>query len=112
MAAFSVVAPNRMGLWAHVDSTPFGQGQPYSQSQIDRLLASGMFRPERRDRALFTPPTHFSLILKTMRFWEAAGRMLAPQLAGVTLTEAVKDVYAAVPARAVQRRRVVLSEAA
>jgi SAM-dependent methyltransferase len=107
-----VVAPNRLGLWAHVDSTPFGQGQPYSQGQIDRLLASGMFRPERRDRALFTPPANMKLILRMSRFWEAIGRALAPQLAGVTLTEAVKDVYAAVPAKAVGRRIVVLSEAA
>jgi SAM-dependent methyltransferase len=107
-----VVAPNRMGLWAHVDSTPFGQGQPYSQGQIDRLLASGMFRPERRDRALFTPPSHMPVILRLARFWEKAGHALIPQLAGVTLTEAVKDVYAAVPADAVVRRRVVLSEAA
>jgi SAM-dependent methyltransferase len=107
-----VVAPNRMGLWAHVDSTPFGQGQPYSQGQIDRLLATGMFRPERRDRALFTPPTHVGLILGLARFWESVGRALAPQLAGVTLTEAVKDVYAAVPANAVSRRMVVLPEAA
>jgi hypothetical protein len=38
--------------------------------------------------------------------------MLTPQLAGVTLTEAVKDVYAAVPATGVVRRRVVVSEAA
>jgi hypothetical protein len=95
-----------------MDSTPFGQGHPYSQSQIDRLLASGMFRPERRDRALFTPPTQMRLVLKTSRFWETAGHALAPQLAGVTLTEAVKDVYAAVPAAAVARRRVVVSEAA
>jgi hypothetical protein len=101
-----------MGLWAHMDSTPFGQGHPYSQSQIDRLLGSGMFRPERRDRALFTPPTQMRLVLKTSRFWETAGHALAPQLAGVTLTEAVKDVYAAVPAAAVARRRVVVSEAA
>jgi SAM-dependent methyltransferase len=107
-----VVAPNRMGLWAHVDSTPFGQGQPYSQGQIDRLLASGMFRPEQRDRALFTPPTHMAVVLRLARFWEAIGRAVMPQLAGVTLTEAVKDVYAAVPAKAVGRRRVVLSEAA
>jgi SAM-dependent methyltransferase len=107
-----VVAPNRMGLWAHVDSTPFGHGHPYSQSQIDRLLASGMFRPERRERALFTPPTHLRLVLKATRFWERAGHALTPQLAGVTLTEAVKDVYAAVPAVGVVRRRVVVSEAA
>jgi SAM-dependent methyltransferase len=107
-----VVAPNRMGLWAHVDSTPFGQGHPYSQGQIERLLASGMFRPERRDRALFTPPTNLRLVLGATRFLERAGHALAPQLAGVTLTEAVKDVYAAVPAAGVVRRRVVVSEAA
>ena len=107
-----VVAPNRMGLWAHVDSTPFGQGQPYSQGQVDRLLASGMFRPERRDCALFTPPTHVAPLLHLARFWEAIGRTLIPQLAGVTLTEAVKDIYAAVPASGGIRRKVVLSEAA
>jgi SAM-dependent methyltransferase len=107
-----VVAPNRMGVWAHLDSTPFGQGQPYSQGQIERLLASGMFRPERHDRALFTPPTNLRLVLRTSAFWESAGRKLAPQLAGVTLTEAVKDVYAAVPAMGVARRRVVVTEAA
>jgi SAM-dependent methyltransferase len=107
-----VVAPNRMGLWAHVDSTPFGQGQPYSQDQIERLLATGMFRPEQRDRALFTPPSNMPAILRMTRFWERVGRALVPQLAGVTLTEAVKDVYAAVPAKAVARRRVVLPEAA
>jgi len=107
-----VVAPNRIGLWAHLDSTPFGQGQPYSQGQIDRLLASGMFRPERRERALFTPPVNMKMILKTTRFWERVGHALAPQLAGVTLTEAVKDVYSAIPATGLVRRRIVVSEAA
>jgi len=107
-----VVAPNRMGLWAHSDTTPFGQGQPYSQGQIDRLLAAGMFRPERRDTALFTPPTTLRAVLRTTRFWERFGRALTPQFAGVILTEAVKDVYAAVPVQAPARRLVVLPEAA
>jgi SAM-dependent methyltransferase len=107
-----VVAPNRMGMWAHVDSTPFGQGQPYSQGQIDRLLASSMFRPERRETALYTPPTSLRPILRAAAMWEKLGRMIAPQCAGVTLTEAVKDVYAAMPAGTVVRRRVVISEAA
>jgi SAM-dependent methyltransferase len=103
-----VVAPNRTGLWAHLDSTPFGHGQPYSQGQIDRLLESAMFRAERRDRALFTPPG----FLRTTRVWEAVGRALFPQLAGVTVTEAVKDTYAAVPVAATARRRVVAATAA
>ena len=66
-----------------------------------------MFRPERRDKALFTPPANMRVILRMARFWESIGRVLVPQLAGVTLTEAVKDVYAAVPAKAVGRRIVV-----
>ena len=107
-----VVAPNRIGLWAHIDRTPFGQGQPYSQGQIDRLLAAAMFRPERRDVALFTPPSAWGLVLRTAWFWEALGRALFWDLAGVTLTEAVKDNYAAVPVGAPAKRRVVLSEAA
>ncbi len=106
-----VVAPNRMGLWAHVDSTPFGQGQPYSQGQIDRLLASNMFRPERRDVALFTPPTGWRPVLGLSRVWEAIGRAVFWDLAGVTLTEAVKDNYAGLPLFAPAKRRVVLSEA-
>ncbi len=108
----AVVAPNRTGLWAHVDSTPFGQGQPYSQGQIDRLLATNMFRPERRDVALFTPPTSLGVVLRASPAWEAIGRALFWDLAGVTLTEAVKDTYAALPVGAPVKRRVVLSEAA
>ena len=107
-----VVAPNRTGLWAHLDRTPFGQGQPYSQGQIGRLLAGAMFRPERRDAALFTPPTTWRPILRLAPVCEAVGRALFWDLAGVTLTEAVKDTYAALPAGAPLRRRVVLPEAA
>ena len=29
-----VVAPNRRGLWARMDTTPFGHGQPFSRSQL------------------------------------------------------------------------------
>jgi SAM-dependent methyltransferase len=107
-----VVAPNRRGVWAHVESTPFGQGQPYSPGQIGRLLAEAMFRVERRDTALYLPPTTWRLLLRSARLWEAGGRRLAPRFAGVTISEAVKDVYAAVPLRAVPRRRMVLAEAA
>ena len=70
------------------------------------------FRVERRDRALYVPPSSHRLILRTARMWERAGRQLAPQFAGLTITEAVKDVYAAIPLAAKTRRRVVLSEAA
>jgi SAM-dependent methyltransferase len=107
-----VVAPNRVGLWAHSEATPFGHGQPYSPGQIGRLLAACLFHVERRDSALYLPPVSARLVLKGARLWERAGRTLTPRFAGVTITEAVKDLYGAVPARPVARRRLVLSEAA
>ena len=107
-----VVTPNRMGLWAHVESTPFGQGQPYSPGQIGRLLATHMFRVERREFALYVPPTRLRLLWRGARLWEQAGRTVAPQLGGVAVTEAIKDTYAAAPLRHVRQRRLKLSEAA
>ncbi|MBS0562474.1 MAG: methyltransferase type 11, partial [Proteobacteria bacterium] len=108
-----VVAPNRRGMWAYAESTPFGQGRPYSAAQIDRLLTETMFFVETRDTALFMPPVNLRLVLRSAALLERAGRGIAPQFAGVTLTEAVKDVYAALPIEAaVQRRKLVLADAA
>ena len=43
-----IVVPNRRGLWARVDTTPFGYGSPFSRSQLTKpaqgrhVLAGGM----------------------------------------------------------------------
>ena len=107
-----VVAPNRTGLWAHADSTPFGQGQPYSRPQLQRLLATAMFRPEAQDSALFAPPSRSRSLMRTAAAWESVGHALLPDLAGVIIVEAVKDTYAALPTAVPARRRVVAPEAA
>ena len=102
-----VVAPNRVGLWAHVESTPFGHGQPYSPGQIGRLLAGNLFRVERRDTALYLPPVRLRVVLRAAPVWEAVGRRTLPRLAGVTLTEAVKDAFAALPVQGARQRLLV-----
>lgn len=107
-----VVAPNRIGLWAHVESTPFGHGQPFSAGQIGRLLAASLFRVEQRDGALYLPPARLRVVLRSAQVWEYGGRRIVPRLAGVTITEAVKDVYAALPIQHAARRRLVLGRAA
>ncbi|MGH7152747.1 MAG: class I SAM-dependent methyltransferase [Acetobacteraceae bacterium] len=107
-----IVVPNRTGLWAYLEATPFGHGEPYSSGQIGRLLGASLFRVERRDAALYLPPSTRRLVLRSGPLLERMGRRLVPALAGVTITEAVKDVYAAMPVRAVPRRRLVLAEAA
>ena len=33
-----VVAPNRRGIWARLERTPLGWGQPYSTGQLSRLF--------------------------------------------------------------------------
>jgi SAM-dependent methyltransferase len=106
-----VVAPNRNGVWAHVESTPFGHGHPYSPRQLGALLTDAMFRPERHDAALFVPPVNWGGVLRGWPVWEQVGHAVARNFAGVTLTEAVKDAYAALPAGAVVRRQVIVDQA-
>ncbi|HET6194355.1 MAG TPA: methyltransferase type 11, partial [Acetobacteraceae bacterium] len=86
--------------------------QPYSFGQIGRLLAASLYRVERRDTALYLPPSNLRLVLRGGPLCERTGRRWLPGLAGVTITEAVKDIYAAMPVEAVPRRRLVLAEAA
>ena len=107
-----VVAPNRRGMWAHLESTPFGHGQPFSAGQIGRLLAASLFRVEQRDTALYLPPSNLRLVLRSAPLLERTGRRVLSGFSGVTITEAVKDVYAALPLRKAPRRRLVLAEAA
>ena len=106
-----VVAPNRLGLWAHLERTPFGQGQPYSPGQLEELLRRQMFRVERRSAALFVPPFRTRLLLRGAGAWERVGPMLYPRFAGLTLVEAEKDLFAGLPATARKPgRRVVVAE--
>jgi SAM-dependent methyltransferase len=107
-----IVVPNRSGMWAYRDSTPFGHGLPYSSGQLDQLLANALFRVERRDACLWMPPSSLRLLLRSGSLFERTGRKLMSGLAGVTLTEAVKDIYAAMPVEAVACRHLALVEAA
>ena len=106
-----VVAPNRRGMWAHLEHTPFGHGRPYSSGQLSRLLTRHLFEVERRDTALFIPPFGWRPLLRGARVWEAVGRTLAPRFAGVAIVEARKSVWAALPAGEKVVRRVVVVEA-
>jgi SAM-dependent methyltransferase len=104
-----LIVPNRRGLWARVDTTPFGYGSPFSRSQLTRLLKDAMFSPEEWDYALYMPPFSWRVLLKWPRFWERLGLVLWPTFSGVIMVEATKQVYAAVPARETSkvRRRIM-----
>src|SRR3970040_2296236 len=104
-----LIVPNRRGLWARVDTTPFGYGSPFSRRQLTRLLKEAMFSPEEWEYALYMPPFNWRILLKWPLFWERLGLWLWPTFSGVIMVEATQQVYAAVPARATSRvrRRII-----
>jgi SAM-dependent methyltransferase len=92
-----LIVPNRRGVWARLDTTPFGHGRPYSRGQLNRDLESAMFRPVEWSHALFMPPIDRSLLLRSAIAWERVGARLWPVFSGLILVEALKEVYGAIP---------------
>jgi SAM-dependent methyltransferase len=89
------IVPNRSGLWARRDATPFGYGRPYSARQMEGLLRKHRFEPQRRSAALYGPPSHATFWLRTAPLWERLGRRFDHRmLAGALLVEATKQIYA------------------
>jgi SAM-dependent methyltransferase len=101
-----LVVPNRRGVWARTDTTPFGHGHPYSRSQITHLLRETWFTPTGWGEALHVPPVPRGWFLRSAVAWERAGAVIAAPFAGVHLVEATKQVYRAIPARR-ERQRLV-----
>lgn len=93
-----ILTPNRNGLWAHRDATPFGHGRPFSRTQLTSLLRDLMFSPEVWSTALHTPPWERSLLIRSTKVWEYFGSTYWPGLAGLHLVEAAKQIYAPIPA--------------
>lgn len=89
-----IVVPNRMGLWARADWSPFGQGQPYSVGQVENFLSDNLFVHEQTSHALFSPPFQSSFFLRGAHFFEKIGPYLYPALGGVHVIEASKQLYA------------------
>jgi len=90
-----VIAPNRRGIWARLDRTPFGQGRPYTPSQLNRLLRDNMFMTLQSRTALFMPPSNRRIFLRSAPAWENIGSRWFPGFAGVLMVEAAKQLYAA-----------------
>ena len=102
-----VVTPNRRGIWAHFDRTPFGYGHPYSPSQLQQFLKDNMFVPLQTTGALFTPPVRLRFYGSWAERLENLGARWFPRFSGALLIEASKQIYAASAERVVKRRVLV-----
>jgi SAM-dependent methyltransferase len=87
-----IVVPNRAGVWARTDRTPFGQGRPYSRGQIEQVLRDGLFTPTGWDSALHMPPLDRGLVVRYGATIERVGERLSRRFAGVMLVEATKEL--------------------
>ena len=106
-----IVVPNRRGIWARLDRTPFGSGRPYTMSQLSHLLREQLFTPVGTDTALFVPPSGDRMVLRSAPAWERVGKRWFPTFAGVVLIEAAKQIYAKPAAARAPRRRLVYAPA-
>lgn len=89
-----LIVPNRAGLWAPRENTPFGFGRPYTPGQLDAQARRAGFVPERHAAALYIPPSQRRFWLRSAPVWERLGTRAAGFLAaGVVMLEVSKQVH-------------------
>lgn len=101
-----IVVPNRRGMWARFEHTPFGTGRPFSRSQLNTLLRDTNFTPGAWSDALHFPPSQRRWMMRLHALLEKAGRRLWPIFSGVVIVEAQKRLYQGLPVASRASRRV------
>ncbi len=101
-----VVVPNRRGVWARFEHTPFGTGRPFSRGQLTQILRETNFTPSCWTDALHFPPSRRRFVLRLHRLLERTGRRFWPIFSGVIVVEAQKRLYQGIPIAQRASRRV------
>ena len=101
-----IVVPNRRGLWARFEHTPFGSGRPYSRTQLTTALREANFTVSVVSDALHFPPATRRWMMRPCLTLEGIGRRLWPVFSGVLVVEAQKRLYQGLPVAQRSSRRV------
>ncbi len=107
-----VVVPNRRGIWARLDVTPFGAGSPFTLNQLTRVLRQNAFTPLAHAHALYAPPSKSRMVLRAAPAWEKIGARWFPGFSGVVMVEATKQLYAHTKVETARTRRIAYRPAA
>ncbi len=100
------VVPNRIGLWARLETTPFGFGRPFTQGQLDAALKDALFSPIDWRGALYMMPSTRRSFLRAASTLERLGSKTWPTFAGALVVEATKQLYQGIPQRVGNRMRM------
>lgn len=93
------ITPNRRGLWARFDNTPFGHGNPYTTSQLSQLLRDNLFTPLTSRCGLYLLPSYLRLALSLSKISDYFPQQFKSRFSGIIALEATKHVYSIYPAR-------------
>lgn len=94
-----VITPNRRGLWARFDHTPFGHGNPYTMTQLCTALKNTQFTPIIQKRGLYIFPSQSRIMLTLSPLIESIGSKIMPKFSGLVALECTKQIYAIPPLR-------------
>jgi len=101
-----VVVPNRRGLWARFEHTPFGTGRPFSRQQLTHFLTASQLSPSAWSDALHFPPGKTGRRPRFRNNLETLGRKFWPVFSGVIIVEATKNMVQGVSVISHQSRRI------
>lgn len=89
------IVPNRGGLWARREGTPFAFGRPYTLGQLEGQLRTIGLLPRRHVGALYQPPYDSPLWHRVGPWAERVGPKVSNRFAGgVLMVEVTKQIPA------------------
>ncbi|WP_236823886.1 MULTISPECIES: class I SAM-dependent methyltransferase [unclassified Bartonella] len=103
-----IIVPNRCGLWARNDHTPFGYGEPYSRQQVVRLFQETNFIIESIQEVLHYIPSSSYVSRLFSFFYESLASHIFPYFGGLLMCSAQKRVYQDLLVQCRQSRRVFI----
>ena len=98
-----LVVPNRRGLWAAFDSSPFGYGQPFSRTQLAACSRRRSFQRFPGPMRCKCRRQNGALSFRGPAPLNGYGDLITSRFSGVIIVEAVKQVYAFSSGKRVRR---------
>lgn len=86
-----IIVPNRVGPWCRAESTPFGNGRPFSSGQLERLMDEAHLAAQSWKMALMLPP--IGALARWMPRWERVGKRLWGTFGGLYVVTAKKALF-------------------